>query len=122
MLLCTDQGLGYLRRTSGEEPVVDTAPTRRTRFAIFGALDEPGLQFPVPLAGIDYFNYNVKGRDVQINAFLAGAVNTVTLTDPRLFGKVDGSLEEGVDLHVTSLRSEEHTSELQSLTNLVCRL
>jgi hypothetical protein len=93
MLRDTDKGLRYLRRTPGEEPVVDTAPTRRTRFAIFGAFDEPGLEFPVPLAGIDYFNYNVKGGNTQINAFLAGAVNTVTFTDPKLFGKVDGTVE-----------------------------
>src|SRR5437016_8347323 len=29
---------------------------------------------------------------------------------------------EGVDIDATQRRSEEHTSELQSLTNLVCRL
>ena len=93
MLRDTDKGLRYLRRAPGEEPVVDTAPTRRTRFAIFGAFDEPGLQFPVPLAGVDYFNYNVKGGEKQINAFLAGALNTITFTDPKLFAHVDGTVE-----------------------------
>ena len=31
-------------------------------------------------------------------------------------------LSEGLDQAVIEIRSEEHTSELQSLTNLVCRL
>src|SRR5690606_39413105 len=30
--------------------------------------------------------------------------------------------EQGVDLRVSAFRSEEHTSELQSRENLVCRL
>src|SRR5258706_11412488 len=33
-----------------------------------------------------------------------------------------GTILQFVDNHTSSLRSEEHTSELQSLTNLVCRL
>src|SRR5262249_59048378 len=39
----------------------------------------------------------------------------------RLFpdGHVDAGFDPGAD---TAVRSEEHTSELQSLTNLVCRL
>jgi len=41
--------------------------------------------------------------------------------DARLFSKID--VVEGWELAVEHvLRSEEHTSELQSLTNLVCRL
>jgi len=39
MLRDTDEGLRYLRRAPGQDPVVDTAPTRRTRFAIFGAFE-----------------------------------------------------------------------------------
>src|SRR5258706_12149964 len=32
------------------------------------------------------------------------------------------SIQKGVRERLTALRSEEHTSELQSLTNIVCRL
>src|SRR5258706_7362959 len=39
--------------------------------------------------------------------------------DERGVGQVNGLL---ADLGISSMRSEEHTSELQSLTNLVCRL
>src|SRR5574341_1827055 len=34
----------------------------------------------------------------------------------------DGSLDNGLDRLYVGFRSEEHTSELQSPTNLVCRL
>src|SRR5258706_10477854 len=40
------------------------------------------------------------------------------LQKARLLGRADVGLGAGVQLD----RSEEHTSELQSLTNLVCRL
>src|SRR5258706_12614440 len=35
---------------------------------------------------------------------------------------VGAAEHQDIDAHVVELRSEEHTSELQSLTNLVCRL
>src|SRR5262249_61316071 len=41
-----------------------------------------------------------------------------TLVESELFGHVKGANSS----LSTSVRSEEHTSELQSLTNLVCRL
>src|SRR5437016_8353503 len=55
---------------------------------------------------------------LQIRGF--GEVNFST-TDQR--GAISGFNLGQLDLHLASaLRSEEHTSELQSLTNLVCRL
>src|SRR5262245_62815636 len=44
--------------------------------------------------------------------------------DPKVIGRVRGKATE-VDRmtgHLSGLRSEEHTSELQSLRHLVCRL
>src|SRR5258706_8683319 len=67
----------------------------------------------------------------------AAAANSSTISLNQIIRRVPMSLPStgGPDLHdidppqkgvapssVRSLRSEEHTSELQSLTNLVCRL
>src|SRR5690606_40761627 len=42
-------------------------------------------------------------------------------TDPTLQGYIEEGLKNNMDIRV-ALRSEEHTSELQSRENLVCRL
>src|SRR3989454_4321754 len=40
----------------------------------------------------------------------------------KLFDEIDEAVEEYVDLLAERVRSEEHTSELQSPCNIVCRL
>src|SRR2546426_9263029 len=52
---------------------------------------------------------------------LAGAARTA-LAREKLAGRVDGRLLDAVLGSRPSTRSEEHTSELQSPCNLVCRL
>src|SRR2546430_3777333 len=42
--------------------------------------------------------------------------------DPALWARVDALYEKRAGLHLDPERSEEHTSELQSQSNLVCRL
>jgi hypothetical protein len=93
LLRDTDKGLRYMTRGPDGSRTVETDAARKTRFLLGGVYDQPGLDYPVPLAGFDYFNYNVKGSQVQMNAFLAGAFNTITVTHPKLFGKVDGTIE-----------------------------
>jgi len=89
----TEDGLRYLEPSGDGTRTLATRPTRKTLFAIAGIAWQPGFDYPVPLIGVDYFNYNVRGSEAQINAFIAGAVNSITLTDPRLFGPFDGTVE-----------------------------
>src|SRR5256885_3706340 len=56
-------------------------------------------------------------RNTMTDAFIYDTVRT-----PRGKGKSDGSLHEVTALNLATQRSEEHTSELQSPCNLVCRL
>src|SRR5437016_11362006 len=49
------------------------------------------------------------------------SLNRVVNSGP-LTGLIETSVESGTDSPLALRRSEEHTSELQSLTNLVCRL
>ena len=94
MLRDTEKGLQYLKRTEeGGREVKE--PTRSALLGLVGVFHQPGLDYPVlPLAGIDYFNYRFRGKDTQINALLAGAFNTFTLTNPRTFGrKIDATVQ-----------------------------
>jgi hypothetical protein len=89
----TDQGMRYLKVGPDGQRTLEEQPTRKTLFAIGGLYFQPGLDYPLPLLGVNYFNYNVRGRDAQINAFLGGAVNLLTFTDPKLLGPLDGTVE-----------------------------
>jgi hypothetical protein len=59
---------------------------RRTLFLLGGVFYNPSVDTPVPLAGINYFNFNAGGRDLQLEVFAAGAFNFVNLTDPSFRG------------------------------------
>lgn len=96
MLRDTDQGLRTLVRGADGSRTLGGEPGRRTLFYALGVFYQPGFDTPVPLAGFDYFNYNLKGTRTQINAFLAGAVNAITLSRPRLLGPFDGTVEASV--------------------------
>ncbi len=96
MLKDTDQGLRTLTRGADGSRTLGGGPARSTLFYAIGVFYEPGLDTPVPLAGVDYFSYNLKGSRTQINAFLAGAVNAVTLSRPKFLGPFDGTIEAGL--------------------------
>lgn len=93
MLKDTDQGLLTLTRGADGSRSLGGPPGRSTLFAALGVFYQPGLDTPVPLAGVDYFSYELRGTPTQINAFLAGAINLVTVSRPRLLGPFDGTVE-----------------------------
>src|SRR5437016_9174992 len=62
---------------------------------------------------------NASAQDIKYGMAMIGLRANAEMADnPRRGGRCDDSRLVIVD----SQRSEEHTSELQSLTNLVCRL
>src|SRR5438093_6627594 len=66
---------------------------------------------------------SLDARAVQDSAPRAALVAALVDSDWR--PGVEGGGVHGIDgenRHIRAFRSEEHTSELQSLTNLVCRL
>ncbi|MDP3937905.1 MAG: sigma-E factor regulatory protein RseB domain-containing protein, partial [Deltaproteobacteria bacterium] len=90
----TEKGFRYLDKSDSGERVVRDATTQSTLFGVAGIFSQPGFDFPVPLVGVNYFSYGFKGREMQVNAFVAGALNTFTLTNPRTFGKrIDTTVE-----------------------------
>src|SRR5437899_9807756 len=68
---------------------------------------------------VTVIGYIDRARPAVVYGWLAVLLAAV-FVPMSLFGLVDG--DEGTYLLVSRLRSEEHTSELQSLRHLVCRL
>src|SRR5437016_9556477 len=89
-------------------------PPRSTLFpytTLFRSAPGPGIEFP---------DYSTAFQAVEENRADTVWEPWVTAADIDLHHRPDRFATEWV--HKLGARSEEHTSELQSLTNLVCRL
>jgi hypothetical protein len=79
------KGFRYLSK-KGQERVLNEEPVTRKKLLLGGILLDPALEFPTPLAGINFTDLDFRGRGMQANLFLAGAINSATLSEPSLFG------------------------------------
>ncbi len=82
----TDKGFRYLDRTEAGERVVRDATTRSTTLGLAGGFYEKDLDFPVPRAGINRFDFNFRNTGTQTNLFFAGALLQASIQNPHLFG------------------------------------
>ncbi|MBW3565105.1 MAG: hypothetical protein KY459_10305 [Acidobacteria bacterium] len=87
MIRETDAGLRYLERTSSGERVVKEGVDSSRFFLVGGLQHDEGLEYGVlPLAGINYFDFNLFDRGLQTNIFFAGVFTAANLTNPSIFG------------------------------------
>jgi hypothetical protein len=94
MLRDTGRGFRYLERhEDGTRQVKERVDTSQL-FAAAGAFRDSSGDSVVPLAGVNYFNYDVAGRDVQMNVFFAGVLGFFNASKPDLFGRaISASLD-----------------------------
>ncbi len=87
MVRDTPQGLRYLVKdeATGERVVKEGFDSNKL-FLLGGVFYDDALDFPLPLAGINYFSFDFRGTGQQLNAFFGGALLTVDIAEPRLFG------------------------------------
>ncbi len=96
MLEDTDKGFRYLeRQPDGTRTVKEKVDTRQL-FAAAGLYKDSSVSGVVPLAGVNYFDYNLGGKDRQFNVLFAGVLAFVNLTDPALFGSRLDLAVEGI--------------------------
>jgi hypothetical protein len=100
----TDEGLRYLVNRDGVR-VVQTATTRATA-GLMGITYDPSYDYPLPLAGINYLDFNFLGKDNQLAVVFGGVLALVNLQRPKLLGQhVDGS----VDLFAIAVKGNDRT-------------
>ena len=86
MVRDTEQGMRYLVKDESGERVVKEGFDTSKLFLAGGVFYDDALDFPLPLGGVNYFNFDFRGTGNQVNLFFAGALLTANVAQPRLFG------------------------------------
>ncbi len=86
MVRDTPKGLRYLVKDAQGERVVKEGFKASKLFGAGGLFYDDALDYPLPLAGINYFSFNYRGTGKQVNVFFGGALLTANIAEPRLFG------------------------------------
>ncbi len=100
MLRDTEEGLRYLVQAPGGGRVVQRDVFHRNTFILGGVFYNRAVDFPVPLAGINYLDTDLFGRGLQTNIFFAGPFLFGSVSDPSLFGL---KLDANVDLSASAI-------------------
>jgi hypothetical protein len=107
MVRDTEAGLRYLVPVEGGAPgerVVKEGFDTSKLFLLGGVFYDDSLDYPLPLAGINYFDLNFRGGERQLNAFFGGVLGIVNYADPHLFGS---KLDLGADLFAIAVASTD---------------
>ncbi len=86
MLRDTDDGFRYLKKDETGQRYVETEFDSDRLFLVGGVFWDESLDFPLPLAGVNYLDLDVKGTGTQFDVFFAGALLNAGFSDPSLFG------------------------------------
>jgi len=97
MIRDTEKGMRYLvpDPAAPGARVVEEKISKKSTFGIAGAFYDDALDYPIPLLGIQHFNFDLWGRGKQLSVFFGGALLTANYTDPSLGG---GRFDLGADL------------------------
>ncbi|HLF57743.1 MAG TPA: hypothetical protein VI942_12950, partial [Thermoanaerobaculia bacterium] len=107
MVRDTEKGLRYLVPEEGAAPgerVVKEGYDTNKLFLLGGVFYDESLDFPLPLAGINYFDLNFRGGERQLNAFFGGVLGIVNYADPRFLGS---KVDLGADVFAIAVASSD---------------
>ncbi len=85
MVRDTEDGLRYLRMDDSGGRVVDERRDTNRLFIVGGVFWDESVDYPLPLAGLNYLDLDFKNTGNQLNVFFAGALLNVAMSDPSLF-------------------------------------
>ncbi len=107
MVRDTDQGMRYLVKEEGStERVVKEGFDNSKLFLLGGFFYDDALDYPLPLAGVNYFSFDLKGTGQQANVFFAGALLQANLAQPKLLGS---RFDAGADAFALAIGLSDET-------------
>lgn len=106
MIRDTERGMRYLvpDPAAPGARVVEEKISKKSTFGLAGAFYDDALDFPIPLLGIQHFNFDLWGRGKQLSVFFGGALLTANYTDPSLGGS---RFDLGADLFAVAFPFSE---------------
>jgi hypothetical protein len=104
MLRDTASGFRYLLPSGdGGREVAERVATSQL-FAGAGIFRDASREDVVPLAAVNYFNYDLFGRNIQTNVLFGGVLAVINLSKPDLFG---GRMDLTLDSFLTALEGDD---------------
>jgi hypothetical protein len=89
----TDRGLRYYVKENGERQVSDRLTSRAKALAM-GVTIDPAFGFPLPIAGLNYIDFDFGNKDTQLALLFGGVLALGNVQRAKLFG---GRVDAGVD-------------------------
>jgi hypothetical protein len=88
----TDKGIRYYVK-EGDARVVSERATTRAKAMAIGTTIDPAYDFPLPIFGINYLDFEFGGPDSQLALLFGGVLALGNVQRPKLVGPLDGSLD-----------------------------
>ncbi len=85
MVRDTDQGMRYLTRQEDGSRVVKDDTDFDSLFLVGGVFWDESADYPLPIAGVNYFSRDFKDSGKQVDVFFAGIFVNANLAEPHLF-------------------------------------
>ena len=104
----TDKGLRYFVK-QGDTRVVSERATRTARALAMGVTLDPSYSFPLPIFGINYLNFQFRGRDdTQLAVLFAGVLAAGNIQRPKL---ANTPFDASVDFFAIAVPSSDRVYE-----------
>jgi len=88
----TEKGYRYLEKQEDGTRAIRWEEKTGKLAAVAGAYYDDSLDYPLPFAGVNYFDYNFKKKNIQVNMFLAGPVNSLSISKSDFLPRMDAAL------------------------------
>lgn len=100
----TGAGFRYMKKQAGGERVVQEQGKTSALFALAGVVKDDSIDSVIPLAGVNWFDYDFLKKKIQINVFFAGVYAYLNLTDPSVRGT---KLDLGAEASLVGLKFDD---------------
>jgi hypothetical protein len=89
----TERGLRYFVK-KGEERVVQDNPATTAKALAFGVNIDPSYDYPLPIVGINYLDFEFLGKNRQLALLFGGVLALANVQQPKILGpRVDASID-----------------------------